>query len=67
MDFDDIHCERQQEVVAAFKAKETMWEMAIMVASLFSGGRTCIKRKGVGGEAASFPRESQRDWSFNIC
>jgi len=53
--------------VAAFKAKETMWEMAIMVASLFSGGRTCIKRKGVGGEAASFPRESQRDRSFNIC
>ena len=67
MDFDLIYRERQQELVAAFKATDATWEKAMMAASLFSNGKTCIKGKGAGGEAASFPREPQRDGSFNIC
>lgn len=67
MDFDDIHRKRQQELVEAFKDNDATWEKAIMAASLFSGGRTCMKGRGAGGEAARFPREPQRDGSFNIC
>jgi len=67
MDFDDIHRDLQEELVEAFKDHDATWENAIMAASLFSGGRTCMKGKGAGGEAAMFPREPQRDGSFNVC
>jgi len=60
MDFDYIHRESQGKHVEAFNENEATWKNAIMAASLFSAGRTCIKGKGSGGESEKvFPREPQ--------
>jgi hypothetical protein len=67
MDYDDIHRERQRLLVATFKDNDATWEKAMIAASLFSDGKPCREGKGAGGEAAPFPREPQRDGSFNIC
>src|SRR2546423_15020325 len=65
MDFDDIHRASEKQI---WKPLGTVnMGNAIVAASRFSNGRTCIRGRGSGGEARSFPVEPRREGSFNFC
>ena len=67
MDFDETHRSQQATLIELSKTTIFTWESALLAASRFSQGRTCSPGTGSKGESKSFPAESQREGSFNIC